>query len=114
MSLINVGDHEILSDKNSKSLDERHFMACCSIQWEKRGICQFHIRSFITLNVIMYLEVPDSPFQNSGSVKCKVICRYRYLYFRFDINYIINGDSGLLVRGEPSILTFKFYVLFQK
>ena len=44
---------------------------------------------------------------------CKAICRYRYLYFRCDINYNMNGDSGLLVRGEPSILAFKFYVLFQ-
>ena len=47
MSLINVGDHEILWGKDSISLDERHFMACCSIQWEKRGICQFPIRSFL-------------------------------------------------------------------
>ena len=46
MSLINVGDHEILWEKDSISLDERYFMACCIIQWEKRGVCQFPIRSF--------------------------------------------------------------------
>ena len=46
MSLINVGDHEILWGKDSISLDERHLMACCSIQGEKRGIWQFPIRSF--------------------------------------------------------------------
>ena len=46
MSLINVGDHEILWEKDSISLDERYFMACCTIQWEKRGLCQFPIRSF--------------------------------------------------------------------
>ena len=46
MSLINVGDHEILWETDSISLNERHFMACCSIQWEKMGICQLPIRSF--------------------------------------------------------------------
>ena len=46
ISLIDVGDLEILWEKGSISLDDRHFMACSRIQWEKRGICQFPIRSF--------------------------------------------------------------------
>ena len=59
---LDVGDHEILWEKVQFSLDERHFTTSSSIQWEKRGICQFPISSFQFLNCCSNLCALESTY----------------------------------------------------